>query len=135
MAKRSILPKVWHSLVNCQASRKNAQRATVKAYPKSQEVPGTQLCPSCSSFVHDRGQSIGELGTAHILSYDEMKRADCLVCSILCEGLEQYSKDQDKISMGIPLYVQEGIVQLHISQERADCLEFFTNAGMRFVLI
>lgn len=70
-----------------------------------------------------------------MISYDEMKRADCLICSILCEGLEQYSKDQDSFTTGIPLKVQEGIVQLHISGEHSGYLEFFTKAGMRFFLI
>lgn len=124
MAKRSILRTVWHCLVSCQASRKNAQRPTVKAHPKSQEVAGTQLCSSCSCFAHDRGQRIGELVTGHIKSYDEMKRADCLICSILCEGLEQYSKDQDSFPTGILLQIQEGIVQLHISREHPDYLGY-----------
>lgn len=70
-----------------------------------------------------------------MLSYDEMKRADCLICSILCEGLEQYTKDQDSYPMGIPLNVREGIVQLFIGWESDEYLEFFTNAGMSFVLI
>lgn len=134
MAKRSIVRKVGHCLRSFQAPRKNAQRPTVKAHPKSPEVPDTQLCSSCSCFAHDRGQRIGELVTVHIKSYDEMKRADCLICSILCEGLEQYS-EKDSCPMGISLQVQEGIVQLHIGWEHPDILELFTNAGTSFVLI
>lgn len=135
MAKRSIVRKVGHCLRSFQALRKNAQRPTDKTHPKSPDVPDTQLCSSCSCFAHDRGQRIGELVTVHIKSYDEMKRTDCLICSILCEGLEQYSKDQDISPMGIPLQVQEGIVQLEIGREHPDFLEFFTNAGTIFVLI
>lgn len=135
MAKRSILRKVGHCLRSFQASRKNAKRPTVKTHPKSPEVPNTQLCSSCSCFAHDRGHRNGELLTVHIKSYDEMKRTDCLICSILCESLEQYGKDQGSPPTGIPLQVQEGIVRLHICWEHPDYLEFFTNAGTRSVLI
>lgn len=121
--------------MHCQAPRKDAKSPTVKARQKSPQVAGTQLCPSCSRFAHDRGQSFGELVAVHILSYDEMKRTDCLVCSILREGLEQYVEDLESRPEGIPLQVQEGTVQLHIGVEDSGYLEFFTNAGMRFILI
>lgn len=121
--------------MHCQTRGKDAKHPTVKARQKSPQVAGTQLCPSCSHFAHDRGQSFGELVAVHILFYDEMKRTDCLVCSILREGLEQYVENPESQPEGIPLQVQEGIVQLHIGGERSDHLEFFTNAGMRFILI
>lgn len=135
MAKGSVLRKVWHFLVNCQSPRKDAQHPTVKASQKTPQVAGTQLCPSCSRFAHDRGELFGELGAVYILLYGEMKRTDCHVCSILCEGLEQYVENPESLIGGIPLQVQEGIVQLHTGGERSDYLEFFTNAGMKFILI
>lgn len=135
MAKRSIARKVGHCLRSFQAPRNNAQSPTVKAYPESPEVPDTQLCSYCSCFAHDRGQRSGELVIVHSKSYDKMKRTDCLICPILYEGLEQYSKDQDISTMGMSLQVQEGIVLLHFSWEQPNIPEFFTNAGMSFVLI
>lgn len=44
-------------------------------------------------------------------------------------------EDLESRPEGIPLQVQEGTVQLHIGVEDSGYLEFFTNAGMRFILI
>lgn len=96
MAKRSILRKLGPCLRSFQPQGRmqNVPQSKPTQNPRKY-LPDTQLCSSCSCFAHDRGQRIGELVTVHIKSYDEMKRTDCLICSILCEGLEEYSKDQD----------------------------------------
>lgn len=131
MAKRSILRKVGHCL---------STELLPKPQGRMQNVPQLKPTPNPPKYVTLSyvllavtllmiDQRIGELVTVHIKSYDEMKRTDCLICSIPCEGLEQYSKDQDSSPTGIPLQVQEGIVQLHIGWEHPDYLKFFTNAG------
>ena len=116
MARGRMLQRV---VFYCELSspRRGCTKSHRQVSHNSQQVAGIQLCPSCSRFAHDRGEPIGELGNVDMLSFDEMKRDDCLICSILCEGLEQYRGEQQSFPID------------------PGHLEFFTNAEMRFILI